>query len=599
MSSIKALPDILISQIAAGEVVERPASVLKELLENSIDSGADVINIAITEGGTREIRVSDNGPGIPKNQLVLALSRHATSKISTLAHLESIVSLGFRGEALASIASVSQFVLSSKHRTENHGWDITAEEGRVSEPRPCAIDQGTVVSVKNLYYNTPARKKFLRSQSTEYGHCDEVYKQAALSHPAIDFTISHNGKIRRKANSKTLEARIRETLGSGLTDASVWLEASTEDVSIQGFVQQPAYDKGNKDTQYLFINGRFVRDRVVSHAIRQAFSDVLHHGKGISYILFIQMNPRLVDVNVHPRKTEVRFHASQAIHQFVFHAIEKKLASVERISTKSTHLFFTDRDTKIYPQDLRFQNNLGLASSERISPHISFDNVQIATSAYDVNNEFSSKDISDWNQIDKKTQHDYPLGFALAQLSGIYILSQNREGLIIVDMHAAHERIVYEQLKTALDLKEIPKQKLLIPIDVGLDLTQATLVQENESLLNTLGFEFSVSGPENIAIRAIPSFVTPGKASELIMDVIKDIIEYGTTRVLKEYRNEILSTLACHSAVRANRKLSVEEMNNLLRDMERTERSDQCNHGRPTWFQISLPELDRRFMRGQ
>ena len=599
MSSIKPLPDILISQIAAGEVVERPASVLKELVENSIDSGANEINIAITEGGMREIRVTDNGPGIPKNELPLALSRHSTSKISALVHLESINSLGFRGEALASIASVSQFVLSSKHPSESHGWDINAEGGRVSEPRPCALDQGTVASVKNLYYNTPARKKFLRSQNTEYGHCDEIYKQAALSHPAIEFTISHNGKLRRRANGKTTETRIRETLGSGLTDASVWLEASTEDLSIQGIVQQPAYNKGTKDTQYLFINGRFVRDRVISHAIRQAFSDVLHHGKGISYILFIRINPRLVDVNVHPRKTEVRFHQSQAIHQFVFHAIEKKLASAERISPKTTHSFFTDRETAIYPQHLRVQNNLGLAPDQGTNSFTNFDNTQIITSGQDIGNESSSRDISDWDQVEENKQHDYPLGFALAQLSGIYILAQNRQGLIIIDMHAAHERIVYEQLKTALDLKEIPKQKLLIPIDVALDLTQIALVQENNSLLNTLGFEFSVSGPENIAIRAIPSFLEPGKASELVINVIKDIIEFGATRVLQEHRNEILSTLACHSAVRANRKLSVEEMNNLLRDMELTERSDQCNHGRPTWFQISLSELDRRFMRGQ
>lgn len=599
MASIKSLPDILISQIAAGEVVERPASVLKELLENSIDSGADEINIAITEGGMREIRVTDNGPGIPQNELQLALSRHATSKISALAHLESILSLGFRGEALASIASVSQFVLSSKHQREDHGWEINVDGGRVSEPSPCALGRGTVVSVKNLYYNTPARKKFLRSQNTEYGHCDEIYKQAALAHPNIEFTISHNEKPRRRANNKTIETRIRETLGSDLTDASIWLEEGTEELSIQGFIQQPAYEKNIKDAQYLFINGRYVRDRVISHAIKQAFSDVLHHGKAISYILFIKINPRLVDVNVHPRKTEVRFHQSQAIHQFVFHAIEKKLGSAERVSPKSTHSFFTERETSISPQHSRLQNNLSLAPEKGMSSLMSFGNSYSVTPSQNKGDEFTSRDISDWNEIDDNQQSDFPLGFALAQLSGVYILAQNREGLIIVDMHAAHERIVYEQLKAALDLKEIPKQKLLIPIDVKLDLTRMAVVHENASLLNTLGFEFSISGPENIALRAIPSFLEPGKVPELAMSVIGDIMEYGATRVLQENRNEILSTLACHSAVRANRKLSVEEMNNLLRDMERTERSDQCNHGRPTWFQISLSELDHRFMRGQ
>jgi DNA mismatch repair protein MutL len=509
------------------------------------------------------------------------------------------LSLGFRGEALASIASVSQFVLSSKHQREDHGWEINVDGGRVSEPSPCALGRGTVVSVKNLYYNTPARKKFLRSQNTEYGHCDEIYKQAALAHPNIEFTISHNEKPRRRANNKTIETRIRETLGSDLTDASIWLEEGTEELSIQGFIQQPAYEKSIKDAQYLFINGRYVRDRVISHAIKQAFSDVLHHGKAISYILFIKINPRLVDVNVHPRKTEVRFHQSQAIHQFVFHAIEKKLGSAERVSPKSTHSFFTERETSISPQHSRLQNNLSLAPEKGMSSLMSFGNAYSVTPSQNKGDEFTSRDISAWNEIDDNQQSDFPLGFALAQLSGVYILAQNREGLIIVDMHAAHERIVYEQLKAALDLKEIPKQKLLIPINVKLDLTRMAVVHENASLLNTLGFEFSISGPENIALRAIPSFLEPGKVPELAMSVIGDIMEYGATRVLQENRNEILSTLACHSAVRANRKLSVEEMNNLLRDMERTERSDQCNHGRPTWFQISLSELDHRFMRGQ
>jgi DNA mismatch repair protein MutL len=304
-------------------------------------------------------------------------------------------------------------------------------------------------------------------------------------------------------------------------------------------------------------------------------------------------------VNVHPRKTEVRFHQSQAIHQFVFHAIEKKLGSAERVSPKSTHSFFTERETSISPQHSGLQNNLSLAPEKGMSPLMTFGSAYRVTPSQNKGDEFTSRDISDWNEIDDNQQSDFPLGFALAQLSGVYILAQNREGLIIVDMHAAHERIVYEQLKAALDLKEIPKQQLLIPIDVKLDLTRMAVVHENASLLNTLGFEFSISGPENIALRAIPSFLEPGKVPELAMSVIGDIMEYGATRVLQENRNEILSTLACHSAVRANRKLSVEEMNNLLRDMERTERSDQCNHGRPTWFQISLSELDHRFMRGQ
>ena len=336
MPNIKPLSDILISQIAAGEVVERPSSALKELIENSIDSGAEEINISIVEGGIREIRVSDNGPGIPLSEIKLALSRHATSKISELTDLESIHSLGFRGEALASIASVSQLNLSSKHSSDDHAWEISANGGRVSEPKPSALAIGSVVTVSNLYFNTPARKKFLRSPNTEYGHCDEVYKQAALANPTIRFSITHNGKPRRRAQADVIGMRIQETLGSELTDTSIWINEGSEALSIKGFIQQPAYDSKNKDTQYLFINGRFVRDRVISHAIRQAFNDVLHHGKSISYVLFVQIDPSLVDVNVHPRKTEVRFRESQAMHQFVFHAIEKKIV-IWRMATASKY----------------------------------------------------------------------------------------------------------------------------------------------------------------------------------------------------------------------------------------------------------------------
>jgi DNA mismatch repair protein MutL len=602
MPNIKPLSDILISQIAAGEVVERPSSALKELIENSIDSGAEEINISIVEGGIREIRVSDNGPGIPLNEIKLALSRHATSKISELTDLESIHSLGFRGEALASIASVSQLNLSSKHSSDDHAWEISANGGRVSEPKPSALAIGSVVTVSNLYFNTPARKKFLRSPNTEYGHCDEVYKQAALANPTIRFSITHNGKPRRRAQADVIGMRIQETLGSELTDTSIWINEGSEALSIKGFIQQPAYDSKNKDTQYLFINGRFVRDRVISHAIRQAFNDVLHHGKSISYVLFVQIDPSLVDVNVHPRKTEVRFRESQAMHQFVFHAIEKKLSSVEWLPHQNIHSFFTDNAAPGGSQHSFSQTNLRLSDRYTQGPASGFIGSELTLGGIkgpDAPKQHDPKDISNWSQSDENIENKYPLGFALAQLSGVYILAQNQDGLIIVDMHAAHERIVYEHLKTALELKQIPKQSLLIPINVTVSLGQMAALHENEVLLNTLGFEFSTSGPESVAIRSIPSFLEQGQVSELMLSVIKDIVDYGGSRVLEEHRNEILSTLACHSAVRANRKLTTEEMNHLLRDMEQTERSDQCNHGRPTWFQISLSELDHRFMRGQ
>ncbi|MDA0238163.1 MAG: DNA mismatch repair endonuclease MutL [Proteobacteria bacterium] len=602
MPNIKLLPDILISQIAAGEVVERPSSALKELIENSIDSGATDINISITEGGIREIRVSDSGPGIPPNEIKLAISRHATSKISELADLESIRSLGFRGEALASIASVSQINLSSKHHSEDHAWEISADGGQISEPKPSALANGSVVTVSNLYFNTPARRKFLRSPNTEYGHCDEVYKQAALANPSIRFSITHNGKTQRRARAETIEMRIRETLGSELTDTSIWIDEGTEHLSIKGLIQQPAYESRNKDTQYLFVNGRFVRDRVISHAIRQAFNDVLHHGKSISYVLFLRINPSLVDVNVHPRKTEVRFRESQAMYQFVFHAIEKNLSSSEWLPHKNIHSFFTDNAAPGDSQQSFSQAILRLPEGYAQRPANGFNSSELKPGFQENSAAMEQKnsvDISNWSQSDENPENKYPLGFALAQLSGVYILAQNQAGLIIVDMHAAHERIVYERLKTALNLKQIPKQSLLIPINVTVSLAQMAVVHENERLLNTLGFEFSTSGLESVAVRSIPSFLEQGKVSELMLSVVKDIVDYGGSRVLEQHRNEILSTLACHSAVRANRKLTIEEMNKLLRDMEQTDRSDQCNHGRPTWFQISLSELDHRFMRGQ
>ena len=602
MSIIRSLPDVLISQIAAGEVVERPASVLKELVENSVDSGATEISISIVDGGIREIRVADNGPGIPQQQLPLALSRHATSKIQGLEDLESIQSLGFRGEALASIASVSQLTLASRHGGEAHSWKINADGGNVSEPIPCALDKGTVVTVKNLYFNTPARKKFLKSPNTEYGHCDEVYKHIALSNPHVRFSIMHNGKPKRRAQATSIEMRVTETLGSSLTEASIWIDEGSAELSLSGFVQQPGYETTKKDNQYLFINGRFVRDRVISHAIRQAFNDVLHHGKSVSHILFLQINPKLVDVNVHPRKTEVRFHESQAIHQFIFHAIEKKLSSIDMNANKVTHSFFQNANISPSPLEASSQSNLNLSSVGNLTPSQLFGTSDIGGGS-DIarysTEERNITDLSNWNALEETNTSEHALGFALAQLSGAYVLAQNQSGLIIVDMHAAHERIVYEQLKNALDLEAIPKQTLLIPIDIRLELIQIEVVHENEALLNTLGFEFSSSGPENIALRAIPSFIGTDKVTGLVENVIKDIVHYGSTRVLQEHRNEVLSTLACHSAVRANRKLTIEEMNNLLREMEKTERSDHCNHGRPTWFHISLSELDTRFMRGQ
>ena len=593
MKIIKSLPDLLISQIAAGEVVERPASVLKELVENSIDSGANVIDVDLVDGGIKEITVSDNGPGITSDQLPLAISRHATSKISNLDDLEAITTLGFRGEALASIASVSQFTLTTKHQTDIHAWEIKVLGGVPSESKPAALGQGSAVKVENLYYNTPARRKFLKTANTEYGHCAAIFKQACLANPNIQLSITHNGKLKRKANANSLEGRLSEILGADLSESGIWLNEGGANLGIKGMVQRPAYDQSNKDDQYLFVNGRYVRDRVVSHAIRQAFNDVLHHNKPVRYALFLNIDPKMVDINVHPRKTEVRFRESQSVHQFIFHAIEKNI-SHQKVANEMTHSFFS-KTVNSEPYVRPNQVNLNLSMPD---VDLSWKEAKTLDYVQSQPTNFNKKPASGLSSV-SESENEYPLGFALAQLSGVYVLAQNRHGLIIVDIHAAHERIVYEKLKSSLNEQKIPKQALLLPINVQLEPIILSVAQDEKTLIEQLGFDFSISGTNSVAIRAIPALLNPENAPNLFKNVIKDIENFGGSRLLREHRDEILATLACHSAVRANQRLTIEEMNTLLRDMERTERSDQCNHGRPTWFHISIDELDKRFMRGQ
>ena len=603
MTTIRLLPDTLISQIAAGEVVERPASVLKELLENSIDSGASEIDIFISQGGAENIRVTDNGRGIPKEELKLAISRHATSKINDLTDLEEINTLGFRGEALASIASVSQFTLASKHESDKHAWSVSVDGGLVRDTKPSSLPQGTTVEVKNLYYNTPARRKFLKSANTEYGHCAELFKQVALAYPRVSLSISHNEKLRQKVVAHDTEQRVKEVLQNSLTQSGIWVREGQEDLSLSGIIQTPAYDNSNRESQYFYVNGRFVRDRVVSHAIRQAFNDVLHHGKGISYVLFMSIAPSMVDVNVHPRKTEVRFRESQAVHQFIFHALEKNLASKEKSTSNPTHSFFQEPVRKNWQPMRAVQSNINLTSVfDSTIPTNSFSTPTaspLTESTSETSDNAEARDISDWSEQAEELSISNPLGFAIGQLSGAYILAQNHLGLIIVDMHAAHERVVYEQLKIGLEQHTISKQSLLLPINIKLSAPQISILEENTETINSLGFEFTVSGEESVALRAAPTLFEVENIPRLLTDIIKDIEEFGGTRVITEHRDQILATMACHSAIRANRKLTLVEMNAVLREMERTERSDQCNHGRPTWFQITNQELDQRFMRGK
>ena len=594
MNIIKPLPDTLISQIAAGEVVERPASALKEILENSIDAGAKKISIYLEDGGTKLIRAVDDGPGIRKIDLEPAVSRHATSKIENLKDLESIESLGFRGEALASIASVSQFRLASRHASESNGWEITTAGGKAAKISPSAQPQGTTVEVENLYFNTPARKKFLRSPQTEFSHCDDVLKRSALSHPDIQFTLYHAGKIRRQITGASLIERCIEVLGDDFVESSLEISEGNPTLELIGLIQTPTHQLRGKSAQYLFVNGRYIKDRIIAHAVKQAYADVLHHGADISYVLFLNIEPTLVDVNVHPRKTEVRFRESQAVHQFVFHGLEKALAASRSNSTDHRTLSSTRAIGFFSEPPHSYQNNLQLRTPAPLTSQNNDTHRDLLLN----NNQTNHFQVSSDREKSEEEQ-DYPLGFAIAQLGGIYILAQNKSGLIIVDMHAAHERIVYEKLKQSLNQNTIPKQALIVPIPLVLNAEDLITAEENQQLLDQIGFDFSITGPESLVLRSIPTLVDSANSGELVSQLLLDIREYGGSRVLTERLNDTLATLACHSSVRANRKLSIEEMDALLRDMEVTERSDQCNHGRPTWYQITIADLDKKFMRGK
>ncbi|UCH47702.1 MAG: DNA mismatch repair endonuclease MutL [Betaproteobacteria bacterium] len=626
MSQIHILSDLLISQIAAGEVVERPASALKELLENSLDAGADEISIQLHDGGIKQIRVADNGSGIGHDELKLALQRHATSKIDSLQDLESVASLGFRGEALASIASVSHLSLISRSVGAEHGWKVESEGGRVSSAEPAPIAQGTVVEVRNIYFNTPARRKFLRTPATEFGHAEAAFKRIALSRPDVCLTLAHNGRVKWRLQTSTETGRIRELLGESFGESAIEVDTGAGPFRLHGLIAQPAHSRASRDAQYTFVNGRFVRDRVLAHAIREAYHDVLHHDRHAAYVLFLELEPGLVDVNVHPSKVEVRFREARAIHQFVFHALEKALsatrpgmpasngtglpASVAATSDRSSSTPLpTLAGTP--PASTPFSSgsiSSGSISSGTVQSGISFRPGQPAMPmrAAEAEKFYSVLFAEPQTSQPAGQPHqalpdddDQPLGFALAQLAGIYILAQNRAGLIVVDMHAAHERIVYESLKAAMDSDRIPTQALLIPTTMTASELEVATVEENRELLNTLGFELAVIAPNAIAIRSIPTLLRNADAAHLAHETLREIAEYGAGRVLTERRNEMLATMACHAAVRANRQLTIAEMNALLRDMEATERSGQCNHGRPTWFQVTLAELDRMFMRGQ
>jgi DNA mismatch repair protein MutL len=629
MPHIRQLPQELVNQIAAGEVIERPASVVKELVENSLDAGATRVEIDIEDGGSRLIRVRDDGGGIAADELLLAVSPHATSKIASLEDLERVRTLGFRGEALPSIASVSRFALTSKPKAADAASRIEIEAGQSSTPRPAQHPSGTTIEVRDLFHNVPARRKFLRAERTEFGHIDELVKSLALARPQIEFRLSNNGKpsrLMRPAESEAaMAARLAEILGEDFPAQSLRVDHEGAGLRLSGWVGLPTTSRSQADQQYFYVNHRLVRDKVVTHAVRQAYADVLYHGRHPAYVLFLELDPAIVDVNVHPAKSEVRFRESRLVHDFLYRTLHEALAHTRAGSVTSViagtspipsaEIASAAASSSSSPFDAAMQAaqvanyapiaqpvwrgqaglNLGVreprvdylallgGAGEKIG---TVENAQNAGPANEAALPAAQDDVP-------------PLGYALAQLAGIYVLAENAQGLILVDMHAAHERITYEKLKSAQAADGIRAQLLLVPMSLAVSAREAAVVEDQADELSALGFEIVRSGPQSVTIKRYPGLLEGADVGALVRDVLADLATHGTTRRMQEAHNDMLSTMACHGSVRAHRRLTVPEMNALLREMEATERSGQCNHGRPTWVQLSIADLDRMFLRGR
>ncbi|MCK9984369.1 MAG: DNA mismatch repair protein MutL [Azoarcus sp.] len=632
MPSIHLLSDLLINQIAAGEVVERPASVLKEVLENAVDAGSRAIDVQLEQGGVRRIRVADDGCGIAKDELALALERHATSKIANLDDLERVGTMGFRGEALAAIAAVARTTLTSRADGSAHAWRIDGADRSVA---PAALGAGTIVDVADLYYNTPARRKFLKSESTEYAHCDEMFRRVALARPDIGLQLAHNGRVVHRLPAADHARRVGALMGDDFLAQARTLDADAGPLRLSGFASLPAYSRASRDAQYFFVNGRFVRDKLLTHAVRQAYTDILHGNRHPAYVLFLELDPAGVDVNVHPAKIEVRFREARAIHQFVFHALTRTLAeSGAGLAPRDQAETLTPTASTAYAPEARtpderprpfggygnappVQGRLAMESASRSY----FDFVGTTREPAAAANSgpapapTGSPALQDFRPtafapvagrpatpiataLPQHADDSAPLGYALAQLHGIYILAQNAKGLVLVDMHAAHERILYEKLKTVLD--GTPSvQRLLIPAVFSVSAKDMAAAEECTEVLAGMGFEIAPAGPQELAVRAVPVLLANAPVAELLRKLLEELREYPASEVVTARRNELLATMACHGAVRAHRSLTIPEMNALLRDMEATERADQCNHGRPTWTQLTMGDLDRFFMRGQ
>lgn len=643
--SIKQLPPHLVNQIAAGEVVERPASVVKELLENSIDAGSKKIEIDIEQGGVKRIRIRDDGKGIAKDDLALALSRHATSKIASLDDLEHVVSLGFRGEALPSIASVSRMTVSSKTEDSEQGWTLT-DDGQedFDEPVPVAHAKGTTIDVRDLFYNVPARRKFLKTENTEFKHLQEVVKKISLSNFQIGLTLRHGNRnvlsLQPAKDRAGADRRVAEICGPAFMEQSLYLDFEAAGLKLWGWVGLPTFSRSQADLQYFYVNGRIIKDRVVTHAVRQAYSDVLFHGRHPAYVLFLELAPEKVDVNAHPTKHEVRFRDARLVHDFLYRTLHQALADVRPNETDEDRPELPEGMSRrqFDAQAIQSQQNLsipveptqsGFANSgvgqpanfaRGYTPTHAAGQVADQMAVYNRLHESGgsgasrpapladkfydklSTQVNSSLPVDENASNEGgipPLGFAVAQLHGIYILAENAEGLVVVDMHAAHERITYEYLKKSMLDDSIRSQPLLVPSSLAVSQKEGDCAEEFAETFQQLGFELNRLAPEKLAIRAVPSLLKESNVEQLVRDVLSDLLEHGSSERIQQEMNEILSTMACHGSVRANHRLTIPEMNALLRDMERTERSGQCNHGRPTWTQMSVDQLDKLFMRGQ
>lgn len=600
MTVIRLLPPELINQIAAGEVIERSSSVVKELVENSLDAGASRIEVDIEAGGARLIRVRDDGGGIHVDELPLAVASHATSKIGSFDDLEHVASMGFRGEALASVSSVSRFALTSRARDQGAAFRIEVDGGKLQAARPAQHPQGTSVEVRDLFYNVPARRKFMRAERTEFAHIDDLLKSLALARGAVEFRLSHNGKpvriLKAARDEQAALQRVAEVLGEEFPAQSLRVDHAMAGLHLSGWVGLPTASRAQADSQYFYVNGRLVRDRIVAHAVRQAYADVLFHGRHAAFVLYLELDPAGVDVNVHPAKQEVRFREQRLVHDFLFRTLHEALAQTraglntlpvtEPMAIAAGSHAVGSAATAWPGQFSQNRLNLGV----RDAPLAGYAALL---------GEASSTSVAYAPMPAAEEGETPPLGFAIAQLKSIFVLAENAHGLVLVDMHAAHERITYEKLKNGRVTSNLRSQMLLVPLSIAVSAKEAAAAEEHAEALAEWGLELSRSGPATIVVRRIPALLEGADVSQLSRDVLSELAQHGSSRRLQELENELLSTMACHGSVRAGRRLGLPEMNALLREMEATERSGQCNHGRPTWVQLSLAELDKLFMRGR